>query len=110
MHDSLDELSVLSLALQNREMNLPRADRLIRRSIRRIEHLKELTSLANSLRERLFTTTAADADLAKSNYTALVAKLAVLDPNYWPNEMHTNFGEHEVRKLCSRFPSPYADM
>ena len=41
MHDSLNELSMLSLALQNREMNLPRADRLIRRSIRRIEHLKE---------------------------------------------------------------------
>ena len=69
-----------------------------------------LTSLANNLRERLFTTTAADADVAKSNYIALVAKLAVLDPNYWPNEMHTNFGEHEFRKLCSRFPSLYADM
>lgn len=33
--------SVLSLALQNREITLPLADRLIRRSIRRIEHLKE---------------------------------------------------------------------
>jgi hypothetical protein len=147
MHDSLDELSVLSLALQNREITLPRADRLIRRSIRRIEHLKEepgpmmleaqsaavalkfgstkltankkhvpihtnqfLTSLANNLRERMFTTTAADADAGKSNYTTLVAQLAVLDPNYWPNEMHTNYGEDEVRKLCSRFTLPYADM
>ena len=41
MYDSLSELSVLSLALQNREMNLPHADRMIRRSIRRIKHLKE---------------------------------------------------------------------
>ena len=30
-----------------------------------------LASLANNTRERLFTTTAADADVAKSNYTAL---------------------------------------
>ena len=41
MHDALDELSTLSEQLQNRTTTIPEADKLVRRSIRRIEHMKE---------------------------------------------------------------------
>lgn len=41
MYNSLNELSMLSLSLQNREITLPEADKPIRRSIRRIDRLKE---------------------------------------------------------------------
>jgi hypothetical protein len=41
MYDCLEELKFLSESLQRRDMNLPEADKLIRRSVRRIEHFKE---------------------------------------------------------------------
>jgi len=40
MHDTLGELSMLSEQLQNRSTTIPEADKLIRRSIRRIENMK----------------------------------------------------------------------
>lgn len=40
MHDSLEELSLLSEQLQRRNMSVPEADKLIRRSIRRFQHMK----------------------------------------------------------------------
>lgn len=57
MYDCLNELSMLSLALQNRDVTLPQADRLIRRSIRRIEQIKEhpgpMMSIAKSAADEL---------------------------------------------------------
>ena len=41
MYDSLEELSLLSEQLQQRSITIPLADKLIRRSIRRIESMKE---------------------------------------------------------------------
>jgi hypothetical protein len=41
MYDSLQELKLLSESLQRRDMTVPLADKLIRRSIRRLEHMKE---------------------------------------------------------------------
>jgi hypothetical protein len=41
MYDCLEELKSLSESLQRRNMNIPEADKLIRRSIRRFEIFKE---------------------------------------------------------------------
>lgn len=41
MHDTLEELGMLSEQLQSRNITVPEADKLIRRSIRRIEHMKD---------------------------------------------------------------------
>lgn len=152
MYDCLEELKFLSESLQKRNMNLPEADKLIRRAIRRIECLKDqsgpkmtesksyaaasifdktplktnakhisinqnqfLQSLADNLRQRLLTSDTARVTAGKTvpnerQDNQIIAQLAVISPDYWPNDMCVNYGEAELRLLCTRFRLSYATV
>ena len=63
VYDCLEELKLLSESLQKSHMNLPEADKLTRRSIRRIEHFKgklgsKMTEAKSCASASLFGTTA----------------------------------------------------
>ena len=40
----------------------------------------------------------------------VITQLAVLNPHNWPNEIELNFGQDEVRLLCSRFRIQYSKV
>jgi len=159
MYDSLEELSLLSEQLQNRNMSLPEADKLIHRCIRRFESMKVkpgpmmtkaksyaeslmvkstklevntkhvpinskqfLTSVADNLRQRLLlsdrvtamsnsavaaATSKVAEEVRRQKLASLLAKLSVLEPNFWPSQMDDDYGEQEVRQLCEHFSLPY---
>ncbi|XP_060761422.1 E3 SUMO-protein ligase KIAA1586-like [Neoarius graeffei] len=69
-----------------------------------IDSAQFIQAVADSLSERLFTTTAnrAQASVAaqrKESYTALMSQMAVLDPEKWDHD-NPRHGEDEVRALC----------
>jgi hAT family C-terminal dimerisation region len=156
MYDCLEELKSLSESLQRRNMNIPEADKLIRRSIRRFEIFKEtpgqkmaealtlrdsllfgttplksnskhvaihnnqfLQGLADNLRRRLMSvasnggvTQVASGSTERQEQLSkqVITQLAVLNPHNWPNEIELNFGQDEVRLLCSRFRIQYSKV
>jgi hypothetical protein len=155
MSDVLRELSNLSLLLQDRSASLVYADKLIRRTIRSLEILKEnsgektlearaaeenmkfhnvdlaenkkvakinekqfLTSIINNMRARMFTTQSSNekqrSEMSnvcyRDEYYRLLAEFSVLDEALWPADLSYNFGESEIKSLCSRFGFPEAVM
>lgn len=136
MYDILCELATLSESLQNRTMTIVKADKLIRRSIRYIQSLKEkpgtrtleakiaikegvfdsvslkqnekfvtinaqqlLSSVANNLNSRLFTTYGQNEEA----YKKVLAEFQILDSDHWPTDIPVRFGEEEMHSLCKRF-------
>ena len=46
----------------------------------------------------------------RKKLASLLSKLTVLDPNFWPSVMDVDYGEAEVRELCTHFRLPYGSI
>jgi hypothetical protein len=58
-----------------------------------------LSSVANNLNRRLFTTYGQNEEA----YKKLLDEFQVLDTDQWPTEIPVRFGEEEMRSLCKTF-------
>ena len=131
MYDALEELSDLSLALQRADINLPMANKLVSRQVEVFvtrktadaEYYKEACAAVESGVFRGVQVSQAankQPEIPKAQfYQALANSIAarllpdsekelcnavkVVDHTYFPQEMSPEFGEVEVRSLCSRF-------
>lgn len=68
-----------------------------------------LSSVANNLKCRLFTTISshesrsASSDDKRNGYETLLDELKVLESDQWPSDIPIGYGEREVERLCKRF-------
>ena len=83
-----------------------------------------LTSIADNLRQRLLvydhvTATSGvglvkgklnDEEERRQKRSSMLAKLTVIDPNFWPSQMDDDYGEQEVRQLCEHFSLPFGSV
>ena len=44
-----------------------------------------------------------DEEERRKKLSSMLAKLTVIDPNFWPSQMDDDYGEQEVRQLCEYF-------
>lgn len=72
-----------------------------------IDSVKFIKAVAESRKDRLFTTTANWAQASvkatrKEAYNSLIGKMEVLNPDEWDQD-NPRYGEEEVRDLCNAF-------
>lgn len=74
-----------------------------------IDQQQLLSSVADNLKQRLFTTisshesTLTSSDYTKIGYKARWEELKVLECDQWSSDMPVGYGEREVEQLCKRF-------
>lgn len=139
MFDVLAELALLSESLENRSTSVVFADKLIHRSVRYLESLKEkpgtrvleaqvamkegsfasvklndnpkivsfngqqlISSVINNLKHRMFATSL-EKEEVEYEYEELLDDFKALEPEYWPTEIPSLFGQTQVERLCKRF-------
>ena len=131
MHDTLHELSMLSLELQKRSMTLTLADRLIKRCIRVLISLKDQpgekeTEIHEAAKSGCFNSIMLQENekirqinrnqfiqslvnnmerrLASNadSTKSFLADTEIFDKNQWPNDVSIRFGEVEIRRLSTR--------
>jgi hypothetical protein len=134
MFDALEELSDLSLSLQQSTISLPKAHRLICRQIEVFQGRKEkggdcYTVAMEAASENCFRgiqlAAGKAADLLKPGqfYQALVDALSsrllspndkplcdllnIILPNQWPDAVSPEYGENELKLLCDKFSMEY---
>ena len=133
MYDTLYELSALSELLQHRATTIIYADKMIFRTIRRLENLienggtKSLEAECARMNLKFNLTTlipnASIININKVNFlstlikfmqarlftatvaddSSLIKNLQVLSPECWPVEHTPRYGEREIKLLCDRF-------
>lgn len=138
MHDALEELSDLSLALQRSDITLPVAHRLISRQVevfhaRRdsdsqyyreacesVENgkFKDVVVGAGTGKEKeinrsQFYQSLADSMTARmlpESERALCSSLSVLTPNTWPSDLSPEYGEQDLRIVCTTFMVAFSEV
>lgn len=137
MYDVLSELSILSEALQNRNVTVVYSDTLIRRSMRLLENMKirkgkyvtlaesaisnmkfESTQLTDSKKiipiksGQLLTSLVNNMEkrllTTHDRCPNIISELMILDHNSWPAEIPLGFGESELESSCKRFSLSYS--
>ncbi|KAI6651795.1 hypothetical protein LOD99_5042 [Oopsacas minuta] len=136
MFDTLYELSSLSELLQHRATSIMHADQMIKRTIRRLESLKNNPGTKSleaecAAKELQFNTTGLKHNKAIVNInkhkflgslitsmedrlfkitnpddSTLMKDLQILNKETWPLEHTPGFGENEIKRLCRRFVLP----
>ena len=140
IHDALFELSDLSLILQDKTTTLDKADREMRRTIFRLQLMKDkpgtqMLNILESVKNMKHGTVILQTNLrhVKLNYTqfltslvdnmnsrlfsnsqeetnTFIADIKVLDPVNWPDVTNPDFGHNEVYSLCERFNVKFAAL
>lgn len=138
MYDALEELSDLSLALQKADITLPVANRLITRQIEVFNARREtdshfysqactqlMTGSFNNV--KMSTASGKEREIIKSQFYQSLADnmsqrllpegekdfctaVAILDLHTWPSELTAEYGETELRVLCSRFSQNFSEV
>ena len=132
MYDVLQELSLLSLQLQERTMSLQRANHLVKRTIRILETFKDrpgekYEEALNAKEEGVFKGVIIQSNkkhksidskqfiqslidnmnrrlcVETPDTTEFLSDMKILDTTSWPTEPDIRYGEKEVRRLCARF-------
>uniref|UniRef100_H3A4Y1 HAT C-terminal dimerisation domain-containing protein n=1 Tax=Latimeria chalumnae TaxID=7897 RepID=H3A4Y1_LATCH len=127
MYDVLQELSELSLELQERDCTIinrqisvfkamvekrgkysAQCEKAIEEKMfqgkpcdKKIHSGQFYCSLANNLRNCMLSTGGSAGN--KTGYEKLMTELKVLYKQYWPDELPTLYGESEIESLCERF-------
>ncbi|KAJ8879986.1 hypothetical protein PR048_020607 [Dryococelus australis] len=124
MYDILAELAILSENLQKRNASIVYASASLNLSKRSLWHSnfrglncdqewtqQLLSSVANNLKKRLFTTisthgltsASSETDIKSVQYEMLLNQIKVLDCDQWPADLPAGYGDEEIQNLCTRF-------
>jgi hypothetical protein len=137
MHDALFKLSSLSVLLQHRSNSIVYADKLIRRTIRALETLKEkvgnktleakcaanelkfkvITLSLNKINDKQFLISLINNMSSRLLCTTahglaesnedILKTFTLLDKDRWPADLVTGYGEEEVKTMWHRFIIPF---
>jgi hypothetical protein len=138
MHDALEELSDLSLALQKTDITLSNANKLISRQIEILEARKDAMSTfyqecciaidSGAFKGvKIATSSGKDREISKGQFyqaladsmrarllpqseKVLISAASAVDSALFPPDLTPEFGETEVRFLCDKFDVSFSDV
>jgi hypothetical protein len=140
MMDALSELSSLSESLQEKQITLPRANRLLQRTIEVLKVHKERGGIywrevEQAMKEHQFRGIPLKACEKRKNFTeinrgqiyqSIITNLAkrcmtekdkrysdmmkILYPDYWPEDIDVDYGEEDLKEICNLFCLRFNEM